>query len=95
MPLRIENFSAFRTGARYKAIDASKPKFAGVYTVSDSSVFTDPAYTALRANRSPRETDLIKRLAVLDRRVINHYLMAPEFGVRLTIALPEFSRYTP
>ncbi|KAF9517573.1 hypothetical protein BS47DRAFT_1339437 [Hydnum rufescens UP504] len=69
IPLRTENFSAFRTGARYKAIDASKPKFAGVYTVSDSSVFTDPAYIALRASRSPREVDLIKRLAVMDRRI--------------------------
>jgi len=69
IPLRVETLPAFRTAARYKAIDASKPKFAALYTISDISLFNDPAYTALRNNRSPREADIIKRLAVLDRRI--------------------------
>jgi len=69
IPIRVEKLSAFRSAARYKAIDGTKPKFAAMYTISDSAVFTDPEYTVLREQRSPREADLIKRLATLDRRI--------------------------
>ena len=36
--------------------------------MNDNKLFSDHRYTKLRANRSPREADLVKRLAVLDRR---------------------------
>lgn len=69
IPIRVESLPEFRTAARYKAIDGTTPKFAAMYTISDSSVFSNPAYTSLRENRSEREADIIKRLDVLDRRV--------------------------
>jgi hypothetical protein len=40
-----------------------------MYTISDNTVFGREEYTKLRANRSPREADLVKRLNLLDRRV--------------------------
>lgn len=40
-----------------------------MYTISDNTVFGRDEYTKLRANRSPREADLVKRLNLLDRRV--------------------------
>ena len=40
-----------------------------MYTISDNKVFEREEYTKLRANRSPREADLVNRLNLLDRRV--------------------------
>ena len=39
-----------------------------MYTISDNKVFEREEYTKLRANRSPREADLVNRLNLLDRR---------------------------
>lgn len=38
------------------------------YEVADLAFFKDERYTKLRANRSPREADLVARLETLDRR---------------------------
>lgn len=40
-----------------------------MYDISDTTVFAHPSYTRLRANRSPREADVVGRLEVLDRRL--------------------------
>ena len=39
-----------------------------MYDIDDPKTFSEPSYTRLRANRSPREADLVKRLEILDRR---------------------------
>lgn len=57
------------TGARYEAADSKKPGYLAAYDIADTSLFQDPKYTKLRANRSPREGDLVKRLESLDRRM--------------------------
>jgi len=69
IPLRTQKFASFRSAARYRAIDGIAPKFAAMYTVSDLATFSDPAYMALREQRSERETELVGRLSMFDRRV--------------------------
>jgi len=69
VPLRTQKLASFRSASRYRAIDGIAPKFAAMYTVSDLATFSDPAYTALREQRSERETELIGRLSVIDRRI--------------------------
>ncbi|KAJ7581585.1 hypothetical protein C8J56DRAFT_832553, partial [Mycena floridula] len=68
VPLRLDNLPSFLTGARYSASDALKPTWAALYDVDDTATFEHESYTRLRANRSPREANLVKRLELLDRR---------------------------
>ncbi|KAM0755408.1 hypothetical protein T439DRAFT_375778 [Meredithblackwellia eburnea MCA 4105] len=68
VPLRLEHISEFLTGARYQAADGLTPGWAAAYDIQDTSLFSDPKYTVLRANRSPREAALVVRLDPLDRR---------------------------
>jgi len=67
VPLRMK-IPEFLTGRRYVSIDEQKPSYVAVYEISVLSLFTQDRYTKLRTNRSPRETDIVKRLEVLDRR---------------------------
>jgi len=68
IPLRLDHLPAFLTGARYVASDGNKPSWIALYDITSTSTFSDPSYTRLRENRSPREAALVKRLDVLDRR---------------------------
>ncbi|GAA5882801.1 hypothetical protein JCM16303_002466 [Sporobolomyces ruberrimus] len=68
VPLRMEHIPEFLTGARYEANDSLSPRWSAAYSISSCSLFSDPKYTKLRANRSPREGSLVSRLGVLDRR---------------------------
>ncbi|KAL1717663.1 hypothetical protein EV715DRAFT_291971 [Schizophyllum commune] len=68
VPLRLNHLKSFLNGARYTASDALTPTWLALYDIDDTSTFQKPEYTRLRANRSPREADLVKRLALLDRR---------------------------
>jgi hypothetical protein len=76
VPLRMNRFTSFLTGARYQTPSshdkatrsAQNPGWAALYDLTSCEALFDPAYTVLRTTRSPRETDVIKRLAVLDRR---------------------------
>ena len=68
VPIRLDHLSSFHTGARYSASDSLRPSWVALYDVDDTSTFQHESYTRLRANRSPREADVVKRLEVLDRR---------------------------
>lgn len=48
---------------------AFSAKWAAAYTISSNALYKDPAYTSLRSQRSPREAELLSRVAVLDRRI--------------------------
>jgi hypothetical protein len=86
----MNHLPSFLTGARfsYSPSSASSPSsfpgnstWVAMYDIASTSTFTDPSYTVLRANRSPREADLVARLHVLDRRtckVLKSY--SPEEG---------------
>ncbi|GAA5993769.1 hypothetical protein JCM5350_000232 [Sporobolomyces pararoseus] len=68
VPLRMQHIPEFLTGARYEASDSLSPRWSAAYDIKSCSLFSDPKYTKLRANRSPREGELVQRLGVLDRR---------------------------
>ncbi|KAJ7054150.1 hypothetical protein C8F01DRAFT_1259895 [Mycena amicta] len=68
VPLRLNHIPAFLTGARFSASDSHIPSWLAVYDINDTATFQHESYTRLRANRSPREANLVQRLAILDRR---------------------------
>ncbi|KAF7324623.1 hypothetical protein MKEN_00503600 [Mycena kentingensis (nom. inval.)] len=68
VPLRLNHLPSFLTGARYSAADTATPSWLAVYDIDDTATFEHDSYTRLRANRSPREANLVSRLAILDRR---------------------------
>ncbi|KAK0207973.1 hypothetical protein DFS33DRAFT_397271 [Desarmillaria ectypa] len=68
VPLRLNHLPSFLTGARFSASDGRIPSWLAVYDIDDTATFQHESYTRLRANRSPREEDLVKRLELLDRR---------------------------
>ncbi|KAF7369176.1 hypothetical protein MVEN_00244800 [Mycena venus] len=68
VPLRLNHLPSFLTGARFSAADSLTPSWLAVYDIDDTATFQHESYTRLRANRSPQEADLVKRLELLDRR---------------------------
>ncbi|KAJ7176764.1 hypothetical protein C8R46DRAFT_43922 [Mycena filopes] len=68
VPLRLNHLPSFLTGARFSASDSLTPSWLAVYDIDDTATFQHESYTRLRANRSPREADLVRRLELLDRR---------------------------
>ncbi|KAK4698792.1 hypothetical protein P7C70_g7479, partial [Phenoliferia sp. Uapishka_3] len=68
VPLRMQHIPEFLTGTRYVATDSLHPGWSASYDIESTSLFTDPKYTCLRANRSPREGALVGKLDPLDRR---------------------------
>lgn len=58
----------FLTGSRYVASDSLKPSWLAHYDISTFALFSDPRYTSLRTNRSPREAGVVAHLETLDRR---------------------------
>ncbi|KIK66785.1 hypothetical protein GYMLUDRAFT_218237 [Collybiopsis luxurians FD-317 M1] len=68
VPLRMNYLKSFLTGARYSALDSKVPSWTALYDIDDTATFSHESYTRLRANRSPREAELVKRLSILDRQ---------------------------
>ncbi|KAJ7182805.1 hypothetical protein C8R43DRAFT_13397 [Mycena crocata] len=68
VPLRLNHLTSFLTGARFSAADSLTPSWLAVYDIDDTATFQHESYTRLRANRSPREANLVQRLELLDRR---------------------------
>lgn len=61
------------------------PSWLALYDIDDISTFKHESYTCLRANRSPREANLVQRLETLDRRT--YELVADSGESRLTSSL--------
>ncbi|KAJ3740588.1 hypothetical protein DFH05DRAFT_1529181 [Lentinula detonsa] len=68
VPLRMKHLQSFLAGARYFALDSQIPSWVALYDVDDTATFSHNSYVRLRANRSPREANLVKRLSILDRQ---------------------------
>ncbi|THU83103.1 hypothetical protein K435DRAFT_831538 [Dendrothele bispora CBS 962.96] len=68
VPLRLNHLTSFLSGARYSASDSKVPGCVALYDIDDTATFSHESYTRLRANCSPREAALVKRLEILDRR---------------------------
>ncbi|KAI0702235.1 hypothetical protein C8Q76DRAFT_234297 [Earliella scabrosa] len=67
VPLRIP-IPAFQSWSRWVAVDGQKPSYFALYDLTDADAVNHPPYSTLADTRSEREKDIIKRLALLDRR---------------------------
>lgn len=63
-PTRLRLPQIFSNGLRYRAADKREPRFLAVYDVTSMSHLETETYTALRANRSPREAETIGQVDV-------------------------------
>ncbi|KAN0060977.1 hypothetical protein ACQY0O_006711 [Thecaphora frezii] len=80
IPIRLDILPEFRSAARYRVTSSTwptnavsstsvtSPGFAAIYTISSNALFSNPSYTCLRDKRSERESDIFRRIAVVDRR---------------------------
>jgi len=81
VPLRLNHLPSFLTGARFSAADSLTPSWLAVYEIDDTATFQHASYTRLRANRSPREANLVQRLEILDRRTHEFVADSGESGL--------------
>lgn len=65
---RLRSLPEFLTGSRYHSTDSLTPSWLAHYSISPLTLFSDPRYTSLRSNRSPREAHVVSHLETLDRR---------------------------
>ncbi|KAI1305497.1 Alpha/Beta hydrolase protein [Xylaria venustula] len=63
-PTRLKLPHIFINGLRYQAIDGQEPTFLATYDVTDMPHLDTETYTSLRANRSPREGEVIDQIDV-------------------------------
>ena len=63
-PTRLRLPHIFTNGLRYRATDGQEPQLLAVYDVTSMAHLDTPAYTELRANRSPREATTIAQVDV-------------------------------
>lgn len=64
-PTRLRLPHIFANGLRYRATDSQEPTFLAVYDVTSMHHLATPAYTNLRENRSPRESETIGQVDVV------------------------------
>lgn len=67
IPLRVE-IPAFTSWSRWKASDGAKPGWAALYDLTNHEELDKPPYVTLAETRSERETEVFKRIGLLDRR---------------------------
>ncbi|KAH9934449.1 uncharacterized protein BXZ73DRAFT_45801 [Epithele typhae] len=67
VPLRIP-IPAFHTWSRWVALDNHKPSYLACYNLTDPDAINQPPYSDLANTRSERETSILARIALLDRR---------------------------
>ncbi|KAI0634629.1 hypothetical protein C8Q77DRAFT_1055720 [Trametes polyzona] len=67
VPLRLP-IPGFQSWSRWTAVDGERPTYAAIYDLTSPSVIDEPPYSELAHTRSERESSIISRLALLDRR---------------------------
>ncbi|PFH49478.1 hypothetical protein AMATHDRAFT_147616 [Amanita thiersii Skay4041] len=86
VPLRLDPRFSFLTAARFSALDGFTPSWIALYDTASTSLFEDESYKGLRKNRSVREADLVKRLAVLDRRTCERIWCSGQTNLTTSLA---------
>ncbi|CDO77511.1 hypothetical protein BN946_scf184912.g10 [Trametes cinnabarina] len=76
VPLRMA-IPAFRTTARWEAIDGKRPRYLATYDLESCAVLDEAPYATLAETRSEREKDVLRRIQLLDRRTYD--VLGPEF----------------
>ncbi len=70
IPLRLNLPNNLFAGVtRWTAADGKTPQHLALYDLSLPDAISHPTYAALAGSRSPREIDILAKLAYLDRRV--------------------------
>ena len=70
IPLRLNlPNNLFEGVTRWTAADGKTPQHLAIYNLSVPDATSQPAYVALGSSRTPREIDILAKLAYLDRRV--------------------------
>ena len=78
IPLRLElPNSLFASVTRWVAADGKTPYHLALYDLSLPDATSHPTYAALGGSRSPREVDILAKLAYLDRRVYTPFGREP------------------
>ncbi|EIW53839.1 uncharacterized protein TRAVEDRAFT_51581 [Trametes versicolor FP-101664 SS1] len=67
VPLRVA-IPGFETWSRWIAADGESPPYTTLYGIASPEVLSSPPYTDLAKTRSERETAIVSKLALLDRR---------------------------
>ncbi|EIW54420.1 uncharacterized protein TRAVEDRAFT_39857 [Trametes versicolor FP-101664 SS1] len=67
VPLRMA-IPAFRSTTRWTAADGERPHYLATYDLASCDVLNEAPYNTFAHTRSPRETDVIRRVQLLDRR---------------------------
>ncbi|KAF7559297.1 hypothetical protein G7046_g4858 [Stylonectria norvegica] len=63
-PTRLRLPHVFNNGFRYRATDDRDPEYVAIYDVTSMPLLATDTYTALRANRSSREAEIISHIQV-------------------------------
>ena len=77
VPLRMA-IPAFLSTSRWTATDDARPRFLATYDLASTDVLEQAPYNTFASTRSPRETDVIRRVQLLDRRT--YVALQPEFA---------------
>ncbi|KAF5363217.1 hypothetical protein D9758_008401 [Tetrapyrgos nigripes] len=93
VPLRLNHLSSFLSGARYSASDSKTPAWVALYDIDNTATFSHESYTRLRANRSPREAALVKKLELLDRRTCEGHTDSGESSLSSSLKSENPTKY--
>src|SRR5215216_3228275 len=77
VPLRLA-VPGFLSARRYKAATDDGPRYAALYDLQSLDVLETRAYQRLAEGRSPRERDMLARIPMIDRRVMQLVLDGAE-----------------
>jgi hypothetical protein len=78
VPLRLA-VPGFLNARRYKAAEADGPRYLALYELESVDVLKTNQYQGLARERSQRETDMLRRIPMMDRRVARLVLDGPEW----------------
>src|SRR5258708_10262448 len=69
--------AGFLNGRRYKAAEDDGPRYLALYELSSLDVLHGEAYQRLIEERSEREKDMLARIPMIDRRVLELVIDGP------------------
>jgi hypothetical protein len=78
VPLRLA-VPGFLNARRYKAAEDDGPRYLALYDLESVDVLKTNQYQGLAQERSQRETDMLRRIPMMDRRVARLVLDGPEW----------------
>ncbi|KAH9942145.1 uncharacterized protein BXZ73DRAFT_41161 [Epithele typhae] len=93
VPLRTP-LPFFHNATRWVATDDKQPTYLATYDLTSCAALDEPAYTALPANRSARERDVMGRMALVARRTYDALPPPPPSSASAPSPIPGFTPLT-